>query len=45
MLYDFCTWLFKKKLTTIRIELNKEYRLETKPVFIGKPKNTPHKHH
>ena len=27
MLADFCDWLFKKKLTSIKVSLNKEYRL------------------
>jgi hypothetical protein len=30
MLSDFCDWLFKKRLTLIKVSLKKEYRLERK---------------
>jgi hypothetical protein len=36
MLADFCDWLFRKKLTSIKVSLNKEYRLEVKPVPLQK---------
>jgi hypothetical protein len=42
---DFCSWLYRRKLTTIKIKLMREYKLDTKPVAttVVKQKNTPKK--
>ena len=36
MLTDFCLWLFRRRLTPIKVNLKKEYRLESKPVPLVK---------
>ena len=36
MLTDFCLWLFGRRLTPIKVNLKKEYRLESKPVPLVK---------
>ena len=41
MLYDFCRWLLKKRLTIIKVELKKDYKLDAKP-FLLKPKPISH---
>lgn len=41
MLFDFCNWMRKRGLTYVVTTLNKDYRLENKPVLLPKPKLSP----
>jgi hypothetical protein len=36
LLFDFCQWLLKRKLTIVSVKLKKEYQLDPKPYLLPK---------